>query len=51
MAPVELARVAWEGDSKRVLESFSKEVKAHIGRTLFLIQQGKIPFNIKAIER
>jgi len=41
------ATLAWEGDSRKVLRSFPKDVRNEIGLDLRRVQDGKIPHDSK----
>lgn len=45
-----LARIAWEGDSKKVISGFPKAVKEDLGFALLQLQDGKIPPNIRPMK-
>jgi len=44
------AEVIWEGDSKEVLKSFPKEVRAELGKDIRRVQDGKLPYDSKPMK-
>lgn len=45
-----IVEISWEGDSLEVLRSFPTDVKQDIGATLWKLQQGEIPANIRPMK-
>jgi phage-related protein len=43
------AAVAWEGDSKEVLQSFPEDVRQNFGFELWQLQQGERPSNYRPL--
>lgn len=50
MTKEKLAKIAWEGDSKKVISGFPKAVKEDLGFALLQLQEGKIPPNIRPMK-
>lgn len=44
-----LARVAWEGDAREVLQSFPEDVKQNLGFQLWQLQQGERPSDYRPL--
>ncbi len=45
----DLATVAWEGDSREVLQSFSESVRQNLGFALWRLQQGERPNDYRPV--
>jgi len=45
----EYASVAWEGDSREVLQSFPESVRQNLGFQLWLLQQGERPTDYRPL--
>lgn len=48
--PPETAIVAWEGDSREVLRSFPKAVRAEFGADIFRLQRGGLPLDFRPMK-
>jgi|SRR5271163_2047454 len=44
-----LARVAWEGDAREVLQSFPEDVRQNLGFQLWQMQQGERPSDYRPL--